>query len=142
MAIEPYDIIPPQIPSAGVYHFDTDSGLEYEVRFARKKDNLLNTTVAFGVLNDEYEGEEYIETNRGEVFRVMATIVAVVRMYLVQHPNVRVVEFTGEPTEDENENETNQRVRLYQRYLPQIFTEGSWEFNLVGNHMVCERVDH
>lgn len=141
MALDPYDIIPPQIPSAGVYHFTTGSGLEYEVRFARKKDNLLNTTVAFGVLNEEYEGEEYVETNRGEVFGVMATIVAVVRMYLAQHPNVRVVEFTGEPTEDEDEHETNQRVRLYQRYLPQIFTEGKWDFNLVGNHMVCARTD-
>ena len=66
-----FKIIPPAIPSAGIYFFTTDSGVKYEVRFGRRKDNILHATIVFGVINDEYEGEEYVETNRGEVYRAV-----------------------------------------------------------------------
>ena len=96
-----YPIIPPAIVSGSVYLFTTESGLEYEVRFARKKNNLLHCSIAFGVLNEEYEGEEYIVVNKGEVFRVMATIVKVVQKYITEHPNLRSFEYSGEPTDKE-----------------------------------------
>ncbi len=137
--IEPFKIIPPAIVSGSVYLFTTDSGLEYEVRFARKKDNLLHTTVAFGVLNDEFGGEEYSVTNRGEVYRVMATIVSIVRTYMAEHPNLRLVEFTGEPTENELANSTTKRLSLYNRYLKDIF-DSNWKFRQVGNRVIADRV--
>jgi hypothetical protein len=137
--IEPFKIIPPAIVSGSVYLFTTDSGLEYEVRFARKKDNLLHTTVAFGVLNDEFGGEEYSVTNRGEVYRVMATIVAIVRTYMAEHPNLRLVEFTGEPTENELANSTTKRLSLYNRYLKDIF-DSNWKFRQMGNRVIAEKV--
>ncbi len=133
MSVKVYQIIPPAISSGSVYLFTTDSGVEYEVRFARKKDNLLKATIAFGVLNDEYEGEEYVVTNKGEVFRVMATIVKIVKTYIKEHPNIRSFEFTGEPTMGENESKgSTKRLRLYMRYLKDIFKEG-WRFELNGN---------
>lgn len=138
--IEPFKIIPPAITSGSIYLFTTDSGLEYEVRFARKKDNLLHATVAFGVLNDEFGGEEYSVTNRGEVYRVMATIVKIVRTYMIEHPNLRLVEFTGEPTEDESSESTTKRLMLYNRYLKDIF-DPSWRFKQIGNRMVAEKMD-
>jgi len=137
--IEPFKIIPPAIVSGSVYLFTTDSGLEYEVRFARKKDNLLHTTVAFGVLNDEFGGEEYSVTNRGEVYRVMATIVAIVRTYMAEHPNLRLVEFTGEPTENELADSTTKRLSLYNRYLKDIF-DSNWKFRQMGNRVIAEKV--
>jgi hypothetical protein len=137
--IEPYKIIPPAISSGSVYLFTTDSGLEYEVRFARKKDNLLHATVAFGVLNDEFNGEEYSVTNRGEVYRVMATIVKIVKNYMAEHPNLRLVEFTGEPKSDENATMTTQRLSLYNRYLKQIFNN-DWVYKQLGNKMIVERI--
>ncbi len=137
--IEPFKIIPPVIASGSVYLFTTDSGLEYEVRFARKKDNLLHATVAFGVLNDEFGGEEYSVTNRGEVYRVMATIVSIVRTYMAEHPNLRLVEFTGEPTENELANSTTKRLSLYNRYLKDIF-DSNWKFRQVGNRVIADRV--
>ena len=70
-----FDIEYPSIPSAGVYYFNTTSGLRYEVRFGRLQDNILHSNIVFGVINDEFEGEEYVTTNRGEVFQVMNTIV-------------------------------------------------------------------
>src|SRR3954471_640190 len=80
-----FTIVPPAIPSAGIYFFTTDSGVKYEVRFGRRKDNILHATIVFGVINEEFEGEEYIETNRGEVYRVMATLVRVIRMFMAEH---------------------------------------------------------
>ena len=133
-----YSYIPPAIVSGSVYLFTTDSGLEYEVRFARKRNNLLHCTIAFGVLNEEYEGEEYVVVNKGEVFRVMATIVDIVKKYIEEHPNVRSFEYSGEPTGKETENRPSKRMNLYDRYLPVIFGN-SWSFERNGNKMVIKR---
>ncbi len=121
--IQPYQITPPAIKSGTVYSFITDSGVNYEVRFGRKQDNILNATIVFGVTNEEYEGEEYSITNKGEVYRVMATIVEVVRLYKNEHPNVNSYEFTGEQSEKEKSKNKNVRLKLYARYIPLVFNE-------------------
>ena len=119
--IETYKITPPAIRSGTVYCFTTDSGIHYEVRFGRKQNNILSTTIVFGVTNEEYEGEEYVVTNKGEVYRVMATIVEIVRQYRKEHPNVNSYEFTGEPVKDEENHNTTVRLKLYKRYIKQVF---------------------
>jgi hypothetical protein len=121
-----YKIIPPPIESGSVYYFTTKSKIQYEVRFGRKQNNILNTSIVFGVLNDEFDGDEYSMTNRFEVYKVMSTIAAIVRRYIKLHPKINCYEFTGEPTEKEMDNDGRIRLRLYNRYLPQIFDE-SWE---------------
>jgi len=132
--IRTFTIVPPVIPSAGLYYFTTDSGVKYEVRFGRKQNNLLCVTIVFGVINDEYDGEEYIETNKGDVYKVMNTIVKVVLLFKDQHPNIRSYEFTGEPSH--NENQTNRaptkRIKMYHRYVNRIFGD-SWTCNFEGN---------
>jgi hypothetical protein len=134
----PYTFTPPIIKSGSVYLFTTDSGIDYEVRFARKKDYLLHATIAFGVLNDEFDGEEYSLTNKGEVYRVMATIVEIVKTYMREHPNVRIYEFVGEPRADEEAEFPRKRLNLYSRYLPKIF-DRKWRFELHGNKMMIVR---
>ncbi len=138
MSLPIYDIKFPAISSGTVFNFKTDSELEYEVRFARKKDNLLHTTIAFGVLNEEYDGEEYSLTNKGEAYRVMATIVSIFKYYLTQHPNVHTYEFVGEPRADENAEFPTKRLNLYRRYLPQIF-DSSWQIKVVGNKVIISK---
>ncbi len=103
-SVEIYDIIRPAISTAGVYYFTTDSGINYEVRFGRRQDNILHATIVFGVTNDEFDGEEYSLTNRGETYRVMNTIVAVVKMFMQQHPKMVTYEFTGLAKDDEPED--------------------------------------
>jgi hypothetical protein len=137
--VEPYKYQPPAISSGSIYLFNTESGLEYEVRFARKKDNILHATVAFGVLNEEFGGEEYAVTNRGEVFQVMSTLVAIVRKYMEEHPNLHTVEFTGEPKENETSEMPTQRLLLYNRYLKHIFSP-EWKYFQQGNKMVVKKV--
>lgn len=138
MGIQIFKIQPPAISSGSVYLFTSDSGVEYEVRFARKKDNLLRATIAFGVLNEEYEGEEYVETNKGEVYRVMNTIVEIVKMYIKEHPNIRSFEFTGEPARGEDEQNAHKRIFLYRRYVSRIFDE-QWNWEMKGNRMIVFR---
>jgi hypothetical protein len=126
-----YEIIKPNIPTGQVYHFNTIFDVEYEVRFARKKENILHAVIAFGVLNEEYEGEEYALTNMGDVFKVMRTIITIIQYYREKHPNTQVLEFTGVYKEGED-TELSQRTKLYLRYLPRIFDE-SWKITMEGN---------
>lgn len=136
--VETYKIIPPPIASAGVYFFTTDSGMIYEVRFGRRQDNILHATIVFGVINEEFDGEEYVVTNKGEVFRVMTTIVKIVKMFMAEHTKIMCYEFTGIPKEGEDETKTSKRNLLYKRYLPRIFETG-WDFNFTGNSAIVTR---
>lgn len=126
--VEPYKIIAPAISTAGVYYFTTDSGTNYEVRFGRRQDNILHATIVFGVTNDEYEGEEYVVTNKGELYRVMTTIVKIVKIFMDEHPKMLVYEFTGLAKDDEDETILTSRINLYKRYLPRIFNN-EWKFD-------------
>ena len=139
MEVQPYDIIPPAIKSGAVYLFVTDSGLEYEVRFARKKDNLLSACVAFGVCNDEFEGEEYVATNKGEVYRVMTTVMEIVRMFVREHENINSFEFYGEPTSKESDVHARKRLMLYSRYLEKSGLSDGWKVCIDGNKMLVTR---
>jgi len=129
----------PNIPSAGVYYFNTASGLRYEVRFGRLQDNILHANIVFGVVNDEFEGEEYVTTNRGEVYQVMNTIVEIVKNYMKEHPKVNIYEFNAVGRDGEDESAENARMVLYKRFLPKIF-EQSWKFKIEGNFALVTRI--
>ena len=129
----------PSIPSAGVYYFTTKSGLRYEVRFGRLQDNILHANIVCGVIDDEFEGEEYVTTNRGEVYQVMNTIVEIVKNYMMEHPKVNVYEFNAVGREGEDENVENARMALYRRFLPKIFESG-WKFKIEGNFALVTKV--
>jgi hypothetical protein len=138
--LDTYNIILPAIATAGVYYFTTDKGVQYEVRFGRRQDNILHSTIVFGVINDEFEGEEYVVTNKGELYRVMATIVKVVKLFMEQHTKMVTYEFTGVSKEDEDEERLSQRINLYKRYLPKIFDVHQWKFDYSkGNTVVVHR---
>ena len=133
-----YDIEFPAIKSAGVFYFNTPSGLRYEVRFGRRQDNILHVNIVFGVINDEFGGEEYVTTNRGEVYSVMSTIAEVVRYFMAEHPAVSTYEFHAVSRDDEDPKHTNARMYLYQRFLPRIFENG-WMTDIQGNYAVVKK---
>ena len=136
--MEVYKIIFPAIQSGGVYLFTTDSGVEYEVRFGRKQDNILMTTIVFGVTNDEYGGEEYVETNKGEIYRVMATITKIIRLFMREHPNTISYEFTGLARKNERGVTNTTRIKLYNRYVKQVF-DSSWKIELCGDKLIAAK---
>ena len=137
--IQPYHIILPVIKSGTVYSFITDSGVNYEVRFGRKQNNILNATIVFGVTNEEYDGEEYSITNKGEVYKVMATIVAIVRKYKEEHPNINLFEYTGEQSEKEKSKNRNVRLALYNRYIRRVF-DNKWVVDNKENKVIIKKV--
>ncbi len=136
--IKIYPIQLPSISSGQLYKFETDNDIEYEVRFARKKDNILHVIIAFGVLNEEFEDDEYALTNKGDIFQVMNTICAIIKIYFSEHLHIRIFEFTG-VSKPGKEQETSQRSLLYMRYLPRIFNN-DWKVEKNGNNFIVKRL--
>jgi len=133
-----YEIVPPRIKSGNTYHFTTNSGILYEVRFGRKQDDILSVNIVFGVLNEEFDGEEYSMTNKGEVFRVMTTIVKIIRTFIAEHPNTHQYEFTGEFRENENPSNISLRSKIYLRYIKDIFDD-TWTTKVKGNTVTINK---
>ncbi len=134
-----YKIILPNIPTAGVYYFVTDSGTKYEVRFGRKQENILHVMIVFGVINDEYNGEEYVETNKGEHYRVIATIIDIIRHFEKNQPNTRVFEFSGIARPNEIPERSTSRLKFYSRYFPLIFKDSNWEVVQINTNTIIVR---
>ncbi len=135
---EPYPIKVPEIPSGDTYYFTTRSGLQYQVRFGKKRDNYLGNIINFSVLSEEFE-DEYSETNRGEIFRIIATIIEIIRIYHENHIHSDTYEFTGEFKETRDMQTASIRSRLYYRYSKRCLNE-SWEPLLEGNKVVIRKV--
>lgn len=135
--IEPYEIRRPEIASGAAYYFMTGSGLQYEVLFAKKKSNYLENIINFSVLNDEFE-DEYSETNRGEVYRIIATVLEIVRIYHEHHSYSLSYEFSGEYKGDEARTGASIRTRLYYRKALQVM-HPSWDILLQENKVVVQR---
>ena len=134
------DLYPIEIPankSASDFYFTTDSGLKYQVMFARKRDSYLAHIVNFSVLNEEFE-DEYSETNRGEVYRIIATVAEIISTYHKIHPSSRSYEFTGEFKDGNERGESSIRTRLYFRKAIRIM-HPSWTVSMLGNKVLLLR---
>jgi len=134
-----FPIVPPNIPSGDVYYFTTDSGTKYEVRFGRRRDNIFHATIVFGVVNDEYKGEEYVTTNKGELYDVMFTISEIIRIFMTYHQRMLFYEFTAIGKEGEDEDTVSTRRHLYERYLGDIFGP-DWKYEFKGNTVLVRRI--
>ncbi len=126
--------------SGSTFYFKTDADLNYEVRFGRKKTNIFHVSIVFGVLNEEFEEDEYALTNRGEVYRVMATLVEIIRYYLERHPKVTQLEFSGEPTNNESDRFGEKRLRLYKRYIKDIVDLSQWKISTAGGTILVDKI--
>jgi len=133
-----YEIEVPEIQSGDTYYFITESGLKYQVRFGRKRDNYLGNIINFGVLSDEFE-DEYSETNRGEVYRIVATVIEIIRIYHQNHIHSDTYEFTGEFKDEHESQDASIRSRLYYRYAQRILLP-EWEAILEGNKVTIRKI--
>lgn len=97
------------------YIFTTDSGLEYQVMTELGSGDTL--TVEYGVEVITKQGNKSIDyelvTNRGELFRIMATVVDVVQEFMKNHPEVKYIEFEG----SKNKAGDQRRNKLYMQYI-------------------------
>ena len=102
-----------------LYEFVTDLGTHYEVTFEIEEDfskdepwEFMN--IEFGV--DEKDGggvSHNIETNKGELFRVMATIVDITKKILKERENIKTLTFSGSKKYEDD----NRRNNLYMAYI-------------------------
>lgn len=136
--LEPYLIEYPAIQSDFVFFFTTDSGLKYEVRFGRKKDNYLGYVLNFGVLSEDYD--EYAETNRGEVYRIIITVVEIARYFHSVHSSTNYYEFSGEYKPGRDSKETSIRTKVYYKYAQKVI-DRHWKVRLDGNKVVITKKD-
>lgn len=140
MPITPFPIQHPDFGENGTYRFSSAKGIQYEVMFGRRENNPLYVSVVFGVVNDEFDGEEYAETNQGEQYAVMATIVQIIRHYIEIKSHIKLLEFTGVSRDGESENANNIRIRFFSRYLPAIFPK-NWNFEITSNKLIAQKVN-
>lgn len=137
-SFEPYEIMVPEIQSGDTYYFTTESGLKYQVRFGKKRDNYLGNIINFSVLSEEFE-DEYSETNRGEVYRIIATVIEIVRIYHENHEHSDTYEFTGEFKDEHDAQAASIRSRLYYRYAMRILNK-NWKAELEGNKVTIHKI--
>ncbi|MFC2080903.1 hypothetical protein ACFLR8_01675 [Bacteroidota bacterium] len=135
---EPYEIIAPEIISGDTYYFETESGLKYQVRFGKKRDNYLGNIINFSVLSDEFE-DEYSETNRGEIYRIIATVIEIIRLYHKNHEHSDTYEFSGEFKDDHETQAASIRSRLYYRYAMRILNK-NWRAVMEGNKVTIHKI--
>jgi hypothetical protein len=101
------------------YTFKTDSGLYYQLDIDIKEQDQERDTAAvgFGVLkpnDDDQYFKDYDETpSRGEVYKVMATVVGILKDFIKKNKGVKYLHFT---TNKVGPGETK-RLGLYKQYI-------------------------
>ncbi len=137
---EPYEIMIPEIKSGDTYYFTTESGLKYQVRFGKKRDNYLGNIINFSVLSDEFE-DEYSETNRGEVYRIIATVIEIMIIYHKNHEHSNTYEFSGEFKDKHETHTASIRSRLYYHHASRMLNK-NWKADLAGNKVTIRKIHH
>lgn len=132
--VKPYPVQLPSIKSGAEYYFETDSGLKYQVIFARKKSSYLEHIINFSVLSEEFE-DEYGETNRGEIYRVIATVIEIIRIFHQHHASSASYEFSGEFKPGNEDRQISIRTLLYYRKAREIL-HPDWDLEIRGNKVV------
>jgi hypothetical protein len=139
MPIIPYPILYPDFGENGLYSFTTKNGIQYEVMFGRRESNPLHVTVVFGVINEEFEGEEYSETKQHDQYNVIATVIKIVKHYISTKNHLKLVEFAGVSRDNESEKTSNIRMRFFSRYLNDIFDK-TWLLETKENKMIARKI--
>lgn len=112
-------------------YFTTESGINYTVtgwlKELREWDTL-NMMVFFHTdLNKE---DAKAETNRNEQYKVMSTVIAIVKRFLVIVPEINDITFAAKDKTDSNK--PNQRLMMYKAYVQKNFPDWTIQPNSGG----------
>jgi hypothetical protein len=81
-------------------------------------ENIMN--MAFGDLLEDGSLDDTIKSNNGDMVRVLATVIEILKDYTRRHPNKEIL-FTGS---------TPQRTKLYTRILKTYYQEFNKDFHI------------
>jgi hypothetical protein len=84
--------------------------------------NKLILNLAFGDLKNDGTIDDTANSNNGDIIKVMATIIHVVRDFTNEYPEYKII-FTGS---------TAQRTKLYQRILKTYYSAFNQEFDITA----------
>jgi hypothetical protein len=103
------------------YGFTTDSGTIYEVKvetFYRGEGKPVIARVLFGIVGEDGGISYDTQTGENDVYRIMATIVSIVKKDLKSNPAEAIV-FSPSKREGDKDKDpmSNVRTQLYTRYI-------------------------
>lgn len=100
------------------YGFETDSGLRYQLEISvsegdKERDSAI---VAFGILGDDDESGYFVDyeavPTKGELYRVMATVVDIIKDFIKKNKQIKYIYFTTNKQGDQSS-----RLKLYTKYI-------------------------
>ena len=106
------------------YNFTTDSDTKYTVELDIEEDwsdtsgDHKIMRVEFGIEEDEGKLSHKAVVNKGELFKVMATIVKIIKKTLSQIKGIKTINFTA----SKNDPEDTRRLKLYLAYVKKTIT--------------------
>lgn len=126
-----------------VYNFETETfpptWYEVSLKEIEPEDPFsgdeIKLDVTFGVTNEKGELNFDQVTNKGELYRVMATIVQIVKEDLKNHRYIKTLSFTPSKRKDKDEK-SNIRLDLYKRFIETSFPSASITKDESGNVIV------
>jgi hypothetical protein len=92
------------------YHFTTQDEDNYVVGITPESDTRI--AIDFGI-SDEEGDIGFQETNKGEVYKIIATIADIVKNYLDQHPEIEIISWSSVAKKGEKKIGDTQRDKLY-----------------------------
>lgn len=115
-----------------VYNFETNSTppTYYEVELSElephqfkvyKIGSGVTLAINFGVTDDQGIKSTKKLTNKGELYKVMATVADIVKKDIKEHPYINTLEFTPSKRQDKDTEESNARENLYKKYIEMNF---------------------
>jgi hypothetical protein len=97
------------------YSFTTEQNLNYIVEILPYEDHEDKITVDFGI--DQDGDVSHPETNAKDLFKVMSTIVDIIKNYVETHSNVNTIIFSSIAKSGEIKRGETQRDRLYKAFF-------------------------
>ncbi len=118
------------------FSFTTDSGIEYDVQLAKLDyedektgEDINGLEIGFGAGEEGADKSDKAVINRGEVFRVMATIVNIIQYATKLIPdfkNTNALIYNPAPKKGEDVL-GNQRDKLYQTFIKKVYPKAKFE---------------
>ena len=106
-------------PSSNIYDYN-QNGLDYYFTTQDRDNYVVGITPAsdtriaidFGI-SDEEGDIGFQETNKGEVYKIIATVAAIVKDYIDKHPEVEIISWSSIAKKGEKKIGDTQRDKLY-----------------------------
>jgi len=99
------------------YGFETDSGLNYklEIAFQETDSEKDSAALSFGIVDKEsdYSVDYEAIPSKGELYKVMATVVDILKDFIKNYPEVRYLYFST----NKQQGDQSSRLKLYMKYI-------------------------